>query len=121
VSTTDTERADHLHVLGLSDDEIKVYQHLLRTGPSSITELGEAVPDRERSIDATRAPSWTASPSSGCSRRTSKAVSLRKCSSVSRIDSSMLLVRKIARAISRIVDPSGGFRSLTARSPRPEV
>jgi sugar-specific transcriptional regulator TrmB/DNA-binding CsgD family transcriptional regulator len=42
-----------LKVLGLNDDEIKVYQHLLRTGPSSITELGEAVPDRERSIDAT--------------------------------------------------------------------
>jgi sugar-specific transcriptional regulator TrmB/DNA-binding CsgD family transcriptional regulator len=41
-----------LKVLGLTDDEIKVYQHLLRTGPSSITELGEAVPDRERSIDA---------------------------------------------------------------------
>jgi DNA-binding CsgD family transcriptional regulator len=40
-------------VLGLNDDEIKVYQHLLRTGPSSITELGEAVPDRERSIDST--------------------------------------------------------------------
>jgi sugar-specific transcriptional regulator TrmB/DNA-binding CsgD family transcriptional regulator len=53
VSTTDTERADHLRVLGLSDDEIKVYQHLLRTGPSSITELDEAVPDRDESIDAT--------------------------------------------------------------------
>ncbi len=53
MSTTDTERVGHLKVLGLTDDEIKVYQHLLRTGPSSITELGEAVPDRERSIDAT--------------------------------------------------------------------
>jgi sugar-specific transcriptional regulator TrmB/DNA-binding CsgD family transcriptional regulator len=53
VSTTDTERADHLKVLGLSDDEIKVYQHLLRTGPSSITELDEAVPDRAASIDST--------------------------------------------------------------------
>lgn len=53
VSTTDTERADHLRVLGLNDDEIKVYQHLLRTGPSSITELDEAVPDRDESIDAT--------------------------------------------------------------------
>jgi sugar-specific transcriptional regulator TrmB/DNA-binding CsgD family transcriptional regulator len=53
VSTADTERADHLRVLGLNDDEIKVYQHLLRTGPSSVTELDEAVPDRERSIDAT--------------------------------------------------------------------
>ncbi|RZT15238.1 MULTISPECIES: helix-turn-helix domain-containing protein [Kribbella] len=53
MSTTDTERVGHLKVLGLNDDEIKVYQHLLRTGPSSITELGEAVPDRERSIDAT--------------------------------------------------------------------
>ncbi|TCC19638.1 helix-turn-helix domain-containing protein [Kribbella speibonae] len=53
MSTTDTERIGHLKVLGLNDDEIKVYQHLLRTGPSSITELGEAVPDRERSIDAT--------------------------------------------------------------------
>jgi sugar-specific transcriptional regulator TrmB/DNA-binding CsgD family transcriptional regulator len=53
VSTTDTERADHLKVLGLSDDEIKVYQHLLRTGPSSITELDEAVPDRAVSIDST--------------------------------------------------------------------
>jgi sugar-specific transcriptional regulator TrmB/DNA-binding CsgD family transcriptional regulator len=42
-----------LKVLGLNDDEIRVYQHLLRTGPSSITELSEAVPDRERSIDAT--------------------------------------------------------------------
>jgi sugar-specific transcriptional regulator TrmB/DNA-binding CsgD family transcriptional regulator len=52
MSTTDTERADHLKVLGLSDDEIKVYQHLLRTGPSSITELDDAVPDRETSIDA---------------------------------------------------------------------
>jgi sugar-specific transcriptional regulator TrmB/DNA-binding CsgD family transcriptional regulator len=52
VSTTDTERADHLKVLGLNDDEIEVYQHLLRTGPSSITELDEAVPDRERSIDS---------------------------------------------------------------------
>jgi DNA-binding CsgD family transcriptional regulator len=40
-------------VLGLSDDEIEVYQHLLRTGPSSITELDEAVPDRDESIDAT--------------------------------------------------------------------
>jgi DNA-binding CsgD family transcriptional regulator len=40
-------------VLGLSDDEIKVYQHLLRTGPSSITELDEAVPDRAAGIDAT--------------------------------------------------------------------
>jgi sugar-specific transcriptional regulator TrmB/DNA-binding CsgD family transcriptional regulator len=53
VSTPDTERAGHLKVLGLNEDEIKVYQHLLRTGPSSITELDEAVPDRERSIDAT--------------------------------------------------------------------
>jgi sugar-specific transcriptional regulator TrmB/DNA-binding CsgD family transcriptional regulator len=53
VSTTDTERADHLKVLGLSDDEIKVYQHLLRTGPASITELDEAVPDRSASIDST--------------------------------------------------------------------
>ncbi|TCO17565.1 regulatory LuxR family protein [Kribbella steppae] len=53
MSTTDTERADHLRVLGLNDDEIKVYQHLLRTGPSSITELDEAVPDRAESIDAT--------------------------------------------------------------------
>ena len=53
MSTTDTERADHLKVLGLSDDEIKVYQHLLRTGPSSITELDEAVPDRAASIDST--------------------------------------------------------------------
>ena len=53
MSTTDTERADHLRVLGLNDDEIKVYQHLLRTGPSSITELDEAVPDRDESIDAT--------------------------------------------------------------------
>ncbi|WP_410788862.1 helix-turn-helix domain-containing protein [Kribbella sp. C-35] len=53
MSTTDTERVGHLKVLGLNDDEIKVYQHLLRTGPSSITELGEAVPDREHSIDAT--------------------------------------------------------------------
>ena len=53
MSTTDTERADHLKVLGLTDDEIKVYQHLLRTGPSSITELDEAVPDRSASIDST--------------------------------------------------------------------
>ena len=53
MSTTDTERADHLKVLGLSDDEIKVYQHLLRTGPASITELDEAVPDRSASIDST--------------------------------------------------------------------
>ena len=53
MSTTDTERADHLRVLGLSDDEILVYQHLLRTGPSSITELDDAVPDRAASIDAT--------------------------------------------------------------------
>lgn len=53
MSTTDTERAGHLKVLGLNDDEIKVYQHLLRTGPSSVTELDEAVPDREHSIDAT--------------------------------------------------------------------
>ena len=53
MSTTDTERADHLKVLGLSDDEVKVYQHLLRTGPSSITELDEAVPDRDATIDAT--------------------------------------------------------------------
>ena len=53
MSATDTERADHLRVLGLSDDEIEVYQHLLRTGPSSITELDEAVPDRDESIDAT--------------------------------------------------------------------
>jgi len=53
VSTTDTERAGHLKVLGLNDDEIRVYQHLLRTGPSSITELDEAVPDRELSIDTT--------------------------------------------------------------------
>ncbi|MFG1818582.1 helix-turn-helix domain-containing protein [Kribbella sp. NPDC049174] len=53
MSTTDTERADHLRVLGLSDDEIKVYQHLLRTGPSSITELDEAVPDRAAGIDTT--------------------------------------------------------------------
>ncbi|GAB2665876.1 LuxR family transcriptional regulator [Kribbella swartbergensis] len=53
VSSTDTERAAHLRVLGLNDDEIKVYQHLLRTGPSSITELDEAVPDLEATIDAT--------------------------------------------------------------------
>jgi sugar-specific transcriptional regulator TrmB/DNA-binding CsgD family transcriptional regulator len=53
VSTTDTERADHLKVLGLNDDEIRVYQHLLRTGPSSITELDDAVPDREGPIDTT--------------------------------------------------------------------
>lgn len=53
MSTTDTERVGHLKVLGLNDDEIKVYQHLLRTGPSSITELGEAVPDSKQSIDAT--------------------------------------------------------------------
>ncbi len=53
MSTTDTERADHLKVLGLTDDEIKVYQHLLRTGPSSLTELDDAVPDRSASIDST--------------------------------------------------------------------
>jgi sugar-specific transcriptional regulator TrmB/DNA-binding CsgD family transcriptional regulator len=53
VSTTDTERADHLKVLGLNDDEIRVYQHLLRTGPSSITELDDAVPDRDGPIDTT--------------------------------------------------------------------
>ncbi|TCC58009.1 transcriptional regulator TrmB [Kribbella pittospori] len=53
MSPLDTERFDHLKVLGLSNDEIKVYQHLLRTGPSSITELDEAVPDREATIDAT--------------------------------------------------------------------
>jgi sugar-specific transcriptional regulator TrmB/DNA-binding CsgD family transcriptional regulator len=52
VSTTDTERAGHLKVLGLNDDEIEVYQHLLRTGPSSITELDDAVPDREHPIDS---------------------------------------------------------------------
>jgi sugar-specific transcriptional regulator TrmB/DNA-binding CsgD family transcriptional regulator len=52
VSTTETERADHLKVLGLNDDEIAVYQHLLRTGPSSITELDDAVLDRDRSIDS---------------------------------------------------------------------
>lgn len=53
MSASDTERADHLKVLGLSDDEIRVYQHLLRTGPSSITELDDAVPDRAGSIDGT--------------------------------------------------------------------
>ncbi|HET6985952.1 MAG TPA: helix-turn-helix domain-containing protein [Kribbella sp.] len=53
MGATDTERADHLKVLGLTDDEIKVYQHLLRTGPSSITELDEAVPDRAAGIDST--------------------------------------------------------------------
>ncbi|HEY3557500.1 MAG TPA: helix-turn-helix domain-containing protein [Kribbella sp.] len=53
MSTTDTERSDHLKVLGLNDDEIKVYRHLLRTGPSSITELDDAVPDRADSIDNT--------------------------------------------------------------------
>ncbi|TDW18623.1 helix-turn-helix domain-containing protein [Kribbella kalugense] len=52
MSTTETERADHLKVLGLNDDEIAVYQHLLRTGPSSITELDDAVGDRDRSIDS---------------------------------------------------------------------
>ncbi|MGW7686405.1 helix-turn-helix domain-containing protein [Kribbella sp. NPDC054772] len=52
MSGTDTERADHLKVLGLNDDEVRIYQHLLRTGPSSITELDEAVPDREHPIDA---------------------------------------------------------------------
>ncbi|WP_329005061.1 LuxR C-terminal-related transcriptional regulator [Kribbella sp. NBC_00709] len=52
MSATDTERADHLKVLGLNDDEIEVYQHLLRTGPSSITELDDAIPDRERPIDS---------------------------------------------------------------------
>ncbi|MER7246157.1 regulatory LuxR family protein [Kribbella rubisoli] len=52
MSTTDTERAGHLKVLGLNDDEIEVYQHLLRTGPSSITELDDAVPDREHPIDS---------------------------------------------------------------------
>ncbi|MEU8227071.1 helix-turn-helix domain-containing protein [Kribbella sp. NPDC048915] len=52
MSTTDTERVGHLRVLGLNDDEIKVYQHLLRTGPSSVTELGAAVPGLERSIDS---------------------------------------------------------------------
>jgi len=53
MSLTDTERADHLRVLGLNDDEIRVYQHLLRTGPSSITELDEAIPGRTVSIDTT--------------------------------------------------------------------
>ncbi|WP_432886000.1 helix-turn-helix domain-containing protein [Kribbella sp. CA-245084] len=52
MSTTDTERAGHLKVLGLNDDEIEVYQHLLRTGPSSITELDDAVADREHPIDS---------------------------------------------------------------------
>ncbi|MEV4267671.1 helix-turn-helix domain-containing protein [Kribbella sp. NPDC049584] len=52
MSTSDTERAGHLKVLGLNDDEIEVYQHLLRTGPSSITELDDAVPDREHPIDS---------------------------------------------------------------------
>ena len=33
MSSTDTERAEHLRVLGLNDDEILVYQHLLRAGP----------------------------------------------------------------------------------------
>ncbi|HZI74249.1 MAG TPA: helix-turn-helix domain-containing protein, partial [Gemmatimonadales bacterium] len=51
MSSSDTERADHLRVLGLSDDEIKVYQHLLRTGPSSVTELDDGVPDRSAAID----------------------------------------------------------------------
>lgn len=53
MSPMDTERADHLKVLGLDDDEIKVYQHLLRTGPASIAELDDAVPDRDRPIDST--------------------------------------------------------------------
>ncbi|MDX6261717.1 MAG: hypothetical protein QOH84_3405, partial [Kribbellaceae bacterium] len=53
MSSTDTERADHLRVLGLNDDEIRVYQHLLRAGPASITELDEAVPGQVVGIDAT--------------------------------------------------------------------
>ncbi|MEU4192937.1 helix-turn-helix domain-containing protein [Kribbella sp. NPDC026611] len=53
MSTSDTERAGHLKVLGLNDDEINVYQHLLRTGPSSITELDAAVPHRTAGIDTT--------------------------------------------------------------------
>lgn len=53
MASTGTDSGGHLKVLGLSDDEIKVYQHLLRTGPSSITELDEAVPDRAATIDAT--------------------------------------------------------------------
>ena len=66
MSSTDTERADHLRVLGLNDDEIRVYQHLLRTGPSSITELGEAVPDQARSGST---PPWADWSRPGLARR----------------------------------------------------
>lgn len=51
MGSTDTERTAHLRVLGLGDDEIAVYLHLLRTGPSSVGELGQAVPDLD--IEAT--------------------------------------------------------------------
>jgi sugar-specific transcriptional regulator TrmB/DNA-binding CsgD family transcriptional regulator len=53
MGSSDTEGADHLRVLGLSEDEIRVYQHLLRTGPASVTELDLAVPDRTAEIEAT--------------------------------------------------------------------
>ncbi|NEA35465.1 LuxR C-terminal-related transcriptional regulator [Streptomyces sp. SID13031] len=53
MSSTDTERADYLRVLGLNGDEVRVYQHLLRTGPCSVAELDAAVPDLAKGIDAT--------------------------------------------------------------------
>lgn len=51
MGSSDTDRADHLRVLGLGDDEIRVYQQLLRTGPASATELDEAMIDRAGDID----------------------------------------------------------------------
>jgi sugar-specific transcriptional regulator TrmB/DNA-binding CsgD family transcriptional regulator len=43
--SADTERKQHLRVLGLGDDEVTVYQHLLRTGPSSASDLDDALLD----------------------------------------------------------------------------
>ncbi|MFC0624234.1 helix-turn-helix domain-containing protein [Kribbella deserti] len=43
--SSDTERTQHLRVLGLGDDEIRVYQHLLRSGPASVSDLEAATAD----------------------------------------------------------------------------
>src|SRR5215217_2617845 len=52
VRSSESEGADHLRVLGLSDDEIRIYQYLLRTGPASVTELEQAGPAYAGRIDA---------------------------------------------------------------------
>ncbi|HYU85869.1 MAG TPA: helix-turn-helix domain-containing protein, partial [Kribbellaceae bacterium] len=45
------DNSAHLRVLGLGDDEIAVYQHLLRTGPATVGEIASNVATPYEKVD----------------------------------------------------------------------